>query len=112
MNQCGKGAGKEIFFQYITVSYRQASACNLSWSIRIYLSVPQLAEGDAANFQKLLSTFFGTQRKVEKGSKETTPAKRCHFLTVKLMKYTHLEITQELRLRRQYLCTTLLKTCH
>jgi len=75
MNQCGKGAGKETLFQYITVSYRQASACNLPWSIRIYLSVPQSPQGNAENFQKLLSTFFGTQRKVGKCSKETTPVK-------------------------------------
>lgn len=50
MNQCRKGAGKEIFFQYITDSYRQASACDLSWFIRIYLSVLHSAQENAANF--------------------------------------------------------------
>lgn len=75
MNQRGKGAGKEVFFQYIPVSYREANACHLSWSIRIYLPVPQTAQGNAPNFQKLLPTLLGTQVKVGKGSKETTPVK-------------------------------------
>lgn len=70
MNQCGKGAGREVFFQFITVSQRQASACNLSWSIRIYLSVPQSAKGMLQISKSFYPPSLGPKEKMVKAPRK------------------------------------------
>lgn len=95
MNQCGKGAGREVFFQFITVSHRQASACNLSWSIRIYLSVPH-STGECCEFpQASMYLCWDPRKRWEKlqGNKLLKNVMN-RFCTIHSWEI-HLEIAQE-----------------